>query len=148
MKLNDNTIYKFIFNVKVDEKIVERSSTSCYYPVIADELYMIKVSIVDEDDVLINFKGDKVSLMLIFQISVIDIDSTVIQDYIDLKCKLQLNYNNYLNSNKNILSIHIILIIFIKINLNINKNINLNNLIFINFFKTNKLKLNKTILYL
>lgn len=63
----DNTIYEFPLNAEVGEKIIERPNTVAYYTVITDTIYTLVLSIVDQDDNLIDFCGERISLSLEFR---------------------------------------------------------------------------------
>ena len=63
----DNTIYEFPLNAEVGEKIIERPNTVAYYTVTTDTIYTLVLSIVDQDDNLIDFCGERISLSLGFR---------------------------------------------------------------------------------
>lgn len=63
----DNTIYEFPLNAEVGEKIIERPNTVAYYTVITDTIYTLVLSIVDQDDNLVDFCGERISLSLEFR---------------------------------------------------------------------------------
>lgn len=68
MKRNNSAIYKFSHNVEVGEKVAERPSMLSYInPIITDEFYL-HMRIVNQDDKLINFKGEQINLTLAFQL--------------------------------------------------------------------------------
>lgn len=68
LKLNDNTLYEFPLRCESGEKIVERPQTLCYYPVTRmDSLYRLHLKIVDQDDNIVDFRGEQISITLGFQ---------------------------------------------------------------------------------
>ena len=68
LKQNDNTLYEFPLRGESGEKIVERPQTLCYYPVTRmDSIYQLHLKIVDQDDNIIDFRGEQISITLGFQ---------------------------------------------------------------------------------
>lgn len=67
LKRGDNTIYEFPLNSEVGEKIIERPNTIAYYTVITDNIFTLVLSVVDQDNNLIDFCGEKLSLCLEFR---------------------------------------------------------------------------------
>lgn len=63
----DNTIYEFPLNAEVGEKIIERPNTVAYYTVITDSIYTLVLSIVDRNNNLVDFGGERISLNLEFR---------------------------------------------------------------------------------
>ena len=62
-----DTIYEFPLNVNPGEKIVERPTALTYYSVNIDTLHELHIKIVDQDDRLINFQGEKINIVLEFR---------------------------------------------------------------------------------
>jgi hypothetical protein len=68
LKRNDNTLYEFPLKVESGEKIIERPQTLCYYPVTrTDSIYQLHLHIVDQNDKLVDFQGEEISITLGFQ---------------------------------------------------------------------------------
>jgi hypothetical protein len=67
LKTKDNTLHEFPLSVDPGEKIVERPSSLCYYPVSTDTIYQLHIRVTDQDNNLIDFRGEKVSLTLGFR---------------------------------------------------------------------------------
>lgn len=67
LKQNDNTLHEFPLNGEGGEKIIERPITLCYYPVNTDNIYQIKLTVVDQDNNVIDFRGEKISIVLGFR---------------------------------------------------------------------------------
>ncbi|KAK7576775.1 hypothetical protein V9T40_013061 [Parthenolecanium corni] len=66
-KLNDDTIYEFPLNVAPGEKIIERVDTATFYKVNTDTIYQLHLKIVDQDDRLVDFRGERVNILLEFK---------------------------------------------------------------------------------
>lgn len=66
-KLNDDTIYEFPLNVAPGEKIIERVDTVTFYKVNTDTIYQLHLKIVDQDDRLVDFRGERVNILLEFK---------------------------------------------------------------------------------
>lgn len=67
LKQNDNTLHEFPLKGEPGEKIVERPATLCYYPITTDNIYQLHLKVVDQDDNLIDFRGEKISILLGFR---------------------------------------------------------------------------------
>lgn len=67
LKMNDNTLHEFPLSVDPGEKIVERPTSLCYYPMSIDTIYQLHIRIVDQDNRLVDFQGEKISLNLGFE---------------------------------------------------------------------------------
>ena len=62
-----DTIYEFPLNANPGEKIVERPSVLTFYKVNIDLLHQLHLKIVDQDNRLIDFQGEKISIVLEFR---------------------------------------------------------------------------------
>lgn len=67
LKRNDNTLYEFPLKCESGEKIIERPISLCYYPINNDQIYQLHLRVVDQDDNLISFRGEKITITLGFQ---------------------------------------------------------------------------------
>ena len=66
-KRYDDTIYEFPLNVSPGEKIVERPNSVTFYTVNIDFLHELHLKIVDQDNNLIDFRGEKINIVLEFR---------------------------------------------------------------------------------
>jgi len=66
-KRSADTIYEFPLNANPGEKIVERPSVLTFYRVNIDILYHLHLKIVDQDNRLIDFQGEKINIVLEFR---------------------------------------------------------------------------------
>lgn len=66
-KLNDDTIFEFPLNVARGEKIIERPNTTTFYKVNTDILHELHLKIVDQDNHLVDFRGERISIVLEFK---------------------------------------------------------------------------------
>ena len=66
-QVRDSTLYEFPLSVSPTEKIIERPIDPEYYKVIMECIYNLRVSIVDQDNNIINFRGERISVMLHFR---------------------------------------------------------------------------------
>ena len=64
---HDNTIYEFPLNALPGEKIIERPNTATFYKVNTDTIYEVHLRIVDQDNHLIDFRGERVNIVLEFR---------------------------------------------------------------------------------
>lgn len=64
LKRGDNTIYEFPLNAEVGEKIIERPNTVAYYKSTVDNIFTLTLSIVDQDNNLVDFCGERISINL------------------------------------------------------------------------------------
>lgn len=67
LKLHDNTLYEFPLATHIGEKIVERPLAISYYKVNTDIIHTLSLSIVDQDSRLINFQGERITIILEFR---------------------------------------------------------------------------------
>ena len=65
--LHDNTLYEFPLTGNVGEKIVERPNPVSYYKTNTDEIHNLSLKVVDQDDNLIDFQGEKITVILEFR---------------------------------------------------------------------------------
>ena len=66
-KRYDNTIYEFPLTVNPGEKIVERPAAMTIYTVNIDTIHELHLKIVDQDNNLVNFQGEKINIVLEFR---------------------------------------------------------------------------------
>ena len=57
--VHDSTLYEFPLSVSPTEKIIERPIDPEYYKVITERLHHLRVIIVDQNDNMVNFRGEK-----------------------------------------------------------------------------------------
>lgn len=65
--LRDNTLYEFPLIGNIGEKIVERPNPVSYYKTNTDEIHVLSLRVVDQDDYLIDFQGEKITIILDFR---------------------------------------------------------------------------------
>jgi hypothetical protein len=65
--VHDSTLYEFPLSVNPTEKIIERPIDPEYYKVFTDQLHFLRVSIVDQNDRLLDFLGERVCVLLHFR---------------------------------------------------------------------------------
>ena len=65
--LHDSTLYEFPLSVGPTEKIIERPINPEFYRVTSERLYYLSVIIVDQNDRLIDFLGEKITVLLHFR---------------------------------------------------------------------------------
>ena len=63
-----NTVYEFFPEVPPGFKIKERPSPIIYYPLTTNILSEITVRIIDQDNRLINFRGERITVRLVFHL--------------------------------------------------------------------------------
>ena len=63
----DNTIYEFPLTSNPGEKIVERPAAMTFYSVNIDTIHELHLKIVDQDNHLVNFQGEKINIVLEFR---------------------------------------------------------------------------------
>ena len=64
---HDNTLHDFPLDCTPGEKIVERPSSISYFPIHTDEIHQLLVRVVDENDRLIDFRGEDICITLAFR---------------------------------------------------------------------------------
>lgn len=67
LTINDNTLHEFPLKGEGGEKIIERPISLCYYPINTDNIYQLHLKVVDQDNNLIDFRGEKITIVLGFQ---------------------------------------------------------------------------------
>lgn len=63
----DDTIYEFPLSVLPGEKIIERPSTATFYKVNTDTVYELHLKVVDQDNHLVDFRGERLNIVLEFK---------------------------------------------------------------------------------
>lgn len=69
-RLNDDAVYEFPLKAQAGEKIVERPSTTTFYRVNTDILHDLHLKIVDQDNRLVDFRGERLNILLEFRPSI------------------------------------------------------------------------------
>jgi len=64
---NDHTIYEFPLDVDPGERIVERPSNLLYYGINTDAIHELNIRVTDQSGNLIDFRGERVTLILSFR---------------------------------------------------------------------------------
>lgn len=65
--LHDSTLYEFPLAVGIAEKIIERPPNPEYYKIMNDKIQHLRLIVVDQNDRLIDFMGEKISILLHFR---------------------------------------------------------------------------------
>lgn len=65
--LRDNTLYEFPLSGLTGEKIVERPNSVSHYKVNTDEIHVLSLRVVVQNDYLIDFQGEKITIILDFR---------------------------------------------------------------------------------
>jgi len=68
--IRDSTLYEFPLTLAPTEKIIERPIDPEYYKVIVERLHNLRVIVVDQQDNMIDFLGETISILLHFRPSI------------------------------------------------------------------------------
>lgn len=66
-KRRDDTIYEFPLSVLPGEKIIERPNTATFYSVNTDIVHELHLKVVDQDNHLVDFRGERLNIVLEFR---------------------------------------------------------------------------------
>ena len=67
-KRNVNTLYDFPFDSsKIGGPLIKEPNPICYFPVTVDRIYELVITITDQDNNLIDFRGESINLTLDFR---------------------------------------------------------------------------------